>query len=119
MQTIYDIVAVIPTDQVCTITDTFDYCFTDVIQDPDAINKEYKYRIDAVDNVCNKSTGYESKLVVGVPAPVLTVTPPAIADSFYNGAQITLKADVSALSLPGLHKIKFQAVKDSIKFFND
>jgi len=117
METVYVVIDTIAAGDRCQDGGPFEYCFIDLIDDPAAMNKEYKYRIDAVDHVGNKSSGIESKLVVGVPAPVLTTIPPAVADSFYQGAQITLQADLSMLALPESHKIIFQAVREKEEFF--
>jgi hypothetical protein len=120
METVYTIIDTIPVEKTCSDNQMYDYCYTDKIDDPDAMNKEYKYRIDAVDFVDNKSTGVESELVVGVPFPKLSFVRPigADADSFYNGANITFSADVSALFQPELHKIKFQSARENIMFFD-
>jgi len=121
METAYSVIDTVAAASVCADSspDSVYYCFVDHINDPNAMKKKFKYRIDAVDSVGNISSGFESELVVRVPPPELKETvPPIVLGRFYQGAQVTLKADVSMLELPASHKIKFQVARENAKFFD-
>lgn len=106
-------------DDICTETGDFDYCFTDEIADVAMPNKVFTYRIDAVDNMGNVSSGVESDIVLEVPTPGLTTNPPLVDDLYYKGPAIKLSADIASLTQPEYHKIKFQVARDKQDFFDN
>ena len=97
----------------------YDFCYTDDITDPEAVNKIYKYRIDVMDNVGNISTGRESNVVLNIPEPELTIQPDPIPGDFYKGPRVTLDAVIADLNFPETHAVRFQAARDRTTFFEE
>ncbi len=102
----------------CDAGENFDYCITDEIADVAVPNKVFTYRIDAVDNVGNVSSGIESDIVMQVPPPGLITDPPLVDGQYYKGATITLVADINSLTQPEYHEILFQIARDNQDFFD-
>ncbi|MBN1560482.1 T9SS type A sorting domain-containing protein [candidate division KSB1 bacterium] len=92
------------------------FCYTDTLEDPDAANKTYIYRIDAVDNVGNKSSGRASEIVIKVTPPNLRTEPVSVLH--YQGPHVTVTTDISQLPLPESHSLRFQAARDTTRFFD-
>ena len=97
------------------------YCYKDLITDP---SKTYRYRIDAIDSVKNSKAGKWSSTVVKLCSPKAKICPdPYQAPDgtfFVKGTKVTLCAEIpdtcTGNQIPDL--VKFQAVRDSLKFFD-
>ncbi|MBN1464330.1 T9SS type A sorting domain-containing protein [candidate division KSB1 bacterium] len=92
------------------------YFYTDTLDSH--AGQVYTYRIDAIDAVGNRSSGRESDIVIEVPTPVLHPHPDFEKKPYYKGADITLATPISELPLPESHSLCFQAVRDSVSFFD-
>jgi hypothetical protein len=96
----------------------YSYHYTDIIADTFYAQDYYQYRIDAMDSVGNWSSGVPTQLVVGIQAPKPTLIPEPPVDHFYKGPSITVAVNTPKL-FPDSYFIRFQAARDSIKFFTD
>ena len=115
--------AVIPADCTDTGGDVSSwYSFADSIDTPFV---QYKYRVDAVDNVGNVSTGQLSHAVEKLIPPELAMIPEPVlvseaTDQFYHkGCKVELLTNIENVPFPAFHYIQFQAVRDSLKFFDN
>lgn len=97
-------------------SDTTCYRYIDILTD--AAKKEFKYRIDAVDKVGNKSTGTYSKLVVNIPPPNIGVRPARVDSKYYRGSTVRVYSMISDTLLSKVsHIIRFQIARDDLRFF--
>ncbi len=84
----------------------------------------YQYRVDATDNVGNVSTGKLSQTVEKLSPPELEMIPEPVlvsdeAEKFYHkGCQVELLSNIEKVQFPAFHYVQFQAVRDSLKFFD-
>ena len=118
-----DTVAIIPSkyDSACCDTSSY-YKFSDTIPDP---GKSYQYRIDAIDFVGNSQPGLLSSAVVLLPSPNVEILSPFYdapdSTRYVKGTEISICAKIFNPSL-GEYKsdsVKFQAIRDSLKFFEN
>ena len=117
MQTTVTIVDIVFADNPCSQGPALEYCYTDTLTDPDAENKVFTYRIDAVDNVNNKRAGKESDVVIEVEQPNLTTDPELALGMYYKGPVVTLSTNIEDLPLPESHFLRFQGARKDVKFF--
>lgn len=115
-----DTVDTIAAKKPCWIDSLRHYCYIDTLTDPQAANKKYTYRVDAIDSVYNRSVGFPSEVVVEIPRPSIESVPEpdSLAGLYYRGTTVTIRSDVAKIFPKEAHEIRFEAVRDSVKLFD-
>ncbi|MBN1481072.1 T9SS C-terminal target domain-containing protein [candidate division KSB1 bacterium] len=119
-QTDIDTLDTISAKKPCWVDSLRHYCYIDTLTDPQAANKKYTYRVDAIDSVYNRSVGFPSEVVVEILRPSIESVPKpdSLAGLYYRGTTVTIRSDVAKVFPKEVHEIRFEAVRDSVKLFD-
>lgn len=101
--------------------DTNSYSYQDTLAEPPDMSRSYCYQIGAVDIVENERIGPPSNRVVLLSPPEIVICDSIYASNlirYVKGSKITICAEVSGSGVCKPDFVKFQAVRDSLKFFS-